>query len=325
MPILTHSLLFLLSFGVVWFFAGILIDAIDRVARRFHQSGFTVAFFILGFLTSISELSVAVNSSLEGQPQISAGNLIGASLVILLLIIPFLAVSGEGISLRHTLSRKILALALGIIIVPAFFVLDGDVTRLEGVLILLLYGTLIYSLRGKKASALKTIKEVDFTIVHKKHTTAKDAVKILIGAAFIFAAGHILVEEAVYFSALLGVPGSLIGLILLSIGTNVPELVIAIRSIYKKHKDIAFGDYLGSAVANTAIFGFLPLLNGPFLVEAGEFLTTFFLMLAGLVLFYIFSGTRQSISRKEGFALLFVYLVFITVQIFTLVNLSKTL
>lgn len=322
MTILTHSLLFLLSFGVIWFFAGILIDAIDRVAKRFNKSGFTVSFFILGFLTSISEISVAVNASLENQPQISVGNLIGASFVILLLIVPFLALAGNGISLRNTISRQNLALALGIILVPAFFVLDGNVSRAEGLIILLIYGTLIYSIR-KKESVMRTIEQVDESIVHKKHATIKDAIKIAIGAVFIFLSGHLLVNEAVYFSNLLGVPSSLIGLILLSVGTNVPELVIAVRSIYKKHKDIAFGDYLGSAVANTPIFGLLALFNGRFSVEPNEFLITFFLMLMGLILFYLFAGSKHNISRNEGRVLLFVYVTFLLTQISTLAQMAK--
>ena len=321
MAILNHLFLFLFSSAVIWFFSGLLIDSVDRVAKRFNQTGFTVAFFVLGFLTSISEISVAVNSSLEHQPQISAGNLIGASLVILMLIVPLLAIAGNGISLRHTISRNNLALALGIIMLPALFVLDGTVTRTEGVIILMFYTILIYSIRHK-TSAIKTIELVDENLVHKKHTNTTDSLKIIFGAALIFGAGHILVNEGIFFSQILGVPSSLIGLVALSIGTNVPELVIAVRSILKKHTDIAFGDYLGSAVANTPIFGLLALYNGKFTVEPNEFLATCFLMGVGLILFYFFAGSKNTISKKEGFILLYVYLAFLVVQTTALVELA---
>jgi len=319
MKIFNHFLILILSSGVIWFFAGILIDSVDRVAKRFNKSGFTIAFFVLGFLTSISEFSVAVNSSLEGRPQISVGNLIGASFVILLLVIPLLAVVGKGISLSHTLSKRNLGLALGMILLPAFFVLDGLVTRLEGLTILLLYGCLVYSIH-KNAALIKTLKPVEEELLHKKHATFKDGIKIAIGALFIFLAGHLLVNETVYFSDLLHVPGSLIGLLLLSVGTNVPELVIAVRSIYKKHKDIAFGDYLGSAVANTPIFGMLVIYNGHFDVEPNEFLATFFLMSAGLLLFYIFANSKNTLSLRESLVLLLVYITFLLVQTTTLVR-----
>jgi cation:H+ antiporter len=322
MTIFGHIALFLLSFAVIWFFAGILVDSVDRVAKRFNHSGFTVAFFVLGFLTSVSEISVAVNSSLEKQPQISAGNLVGASFVIILLIVPLLAILGKGISLKNTLSRRNLLISMGVVLLPALFLLDGVINRTEAVLILLLYGCLIYSIQ-RKESLLKTLEKVDKSLLHKKRATLKDSIKILIGAAFIFAAGYILVNEAVYFSETLSVPSSLIGLILLSVGTNFPELVIAFRSIVKKHKDIAFGDYLGSAVANTPVFAILVLVNGAFTVESSEFVGTFFLMLGGLILFYIFAGSRNTISRFEGWVLMYVYLAFLLLQISNLARFAE--
>jgi len=110
-----HIILFLTSIGIVWFFSGLIVDAIDRMAARFHKSSFTVAFFVLGFLTSISEFSVMVNSTLAGAPQISAGNLSGASFIILLFIIPLLAIIGNGIQVKNTLPKKHLALVLAVI------------------------------------------------------------------------------------------------------------------------------------------------------------------------------------------------------------------
>ena len=123
-----------------------------------------------------------------------------------------------------------------------------------------------------------------------------------------------LVDQAVYFAAALRVPSSLMGLILLSLGTNVPELVIAARSILKQHKEIAFGDYVGSAAANTLIFGFLPLGSGVFLLERQEFLATGLIMLAGTFLLYLFAQSRQHISRKEGCVLLLLYIIFLITQ-----------
>ncbi len=128
MVILVHVVIFLISLGIIWFFAGILIDAVDRIARRFHKSGFTIAFFVLGFLTSISEISVATSSTLEGVPQVSAGNLVGASFVILFLVIPLLAVAGKGVTLKHALSRRNLGIALGLVLLPSLLVIDGSVS-----------------------------------------------------------------------------------------------------------------------------------------------------------------------------------------------------
>lgn len=291
------------------------------MARRFHQSGFTVAFFVLGFLTSISEISVMINSSLNKTPQISAGNLSGASFVILLLIVPLVAIIGKGIQLRNTLHRRNLGLALFTVALPTLLMLDGSVSKSEGLICLLVYVTLIYIVRKQDSkSAPKLVEAVTKELVDKRKATAKDAIKIIVGGLFIFIAGHLLVDEAVYFSVALSIPASIIGLLLLSIGTNIPELVIAIRSILKKHKDIAFGDYLGSTVTNTLVFGFLPWLNGRFSVEPTEFIGTAVLMVTGFTGFYIFAKSKNKITKQEGMVLVAVYGIFVLVQLVNLIR-----
>lgn len=320
MALFVHVLLFFISAGIVWFFAGLLIESIYNVARRFKQSGFTVAFFVLGFLTSISEVSVMVNSTLNNTPQVSAGNLAGASFVILLFIVPLLSMLGKSIQLRNTLHRRNLAVALCAIALPTLLMLDGSVTVSEGVLCVLVYGTLLYAIgrQGLQKPVNKIIKDVEVELVDKPRATGKDLVKIIIGAFFIFIAGHLLVDEAVYFAGVLSVPASIIGLLLLSLGTNIPELVIAVRSILKQHKDIAFGDYLGSTLTNTLVFGLLPFVNGRFMVEQSEFALTAVLMVIGFTGFYFFARSKNKITRREGLALLVVYGVFVLVQVVNL-------
>ncbi|MBI2052711.1 MAG: sodium:calcium antiporter [Candidatus Ryanbacteria bacterium] len=309
-----HVFTFLFSTAIVWFFAGMLIESVDRVAKRFHKTGFSVAFFVLGVLTSLSEISVAINATIDRVPQVSVGNLVGASFVVLLFIIPFLAIGGNGINLKHTISKSNMMLAWAVIVLPAFLVIDGHVTRIDGITALIAYSWLIRAIHRQRE-----LKKVSGNVLEQKGALLLDALKIVIGAGAIFIAGRFLVEQAVYFSVLLDVPSSLIGLILLSVGTNVPEFVIAARSILKKHKDIAFGDYIGSAAANTPIFGLLALMNGGFLLEPSQFFITTVLMVIGLFSINLFARTRGTISRKEGLVLILFYVVFLLVQLASIV------
>jgi cation:H+ antiporter len=294
------------------------ISAVDRVARRYNKPGFAVAFFVLGFMTTIGEMSVAFNSTIKGVPQVSAGNLIGASIVIFLLIIPLLAIFSKGIALSNVLTTGNLLLTLGIIVLPAIITLDGMVLPQEGMLILLLYATLIYRLR-KKHSFEKTVEEtvadVREELTHKRRATLIDLLHVTVAAVIIFLAGNILVEESVFFTTLWGVPVSIAGLLVLSIGTNIPELIIAIRSVLSGHADIAFGDYLGSGAANSLLFGFLALFNGTFFVHQGEFLISFIVLFFGLILFFVFARSHGELSRKEGIVMCALYTCFLIAQI----------
>lgn len=322
MDILLHLALFLGATVVLWLLSGILVGATDRVARRYEKPGFAVAFFVLGFLTSISEISVAVNSTIDGVPQVSAGNLVGASLVIFLLLIPLLAVVGRGIRIHSVLTQGTMVLLLFTVVLPSILLIDGNLTRREGLLLLALYATLIFWVKQRvpkqprqKPVAKKAVERVERELLHRRHATIRDILKITLAAAAIFLAGAILVDESIYFSVLLGAPPSLIGLLLLAIGTNIPECIIAVRCVTDHHKDIAFGDYMGSAAANTPIIGVLALANGTFMIAAEEFLMTGAFLSVGLVLFFFFARSGRQLTRTEGAVLLVLYVLFVIMQL----------
>lgn len=323
MNILTHVLIFLIASGVVWFFTGILIDSVDHVAKRFHRTGFTVAFFVLGFMTSISEISIMINATLTGNPQVSAGNLVGASFVILLFLVPLLAVAGKGIKFSRSIPSNTLLLALVVVLAPVLLLIDGQLRVREGLLLLMLYIVLGYMIRRGQVKSVDVVEEVGEDLLHKTKASRQDLFKIIIGGVLIFLAGHYLIQETIYFSKVLSVPSSMIGLLILSIGTNIPEIVIAIRAIGKKHADIALGDYLGSSVANTFIFGVLAILNIGFVVERTEFVYTAVLMSIGLAALYFFAQTKNFLSKKEGLGLLAIYAIFILIQVIGFVRFAS--
>lgn len=318
-----HAIFFLAAAGIVWFFAGLLVQAVGRLARNIHRSGFTVAFVLLGLLTSVSELSVAVNATLEGVPQVSAGNLAGATFVLLFFAVPLLAVAGHRVALRHVLSKNNLKLALVVAALPALLLVDGEITRADGALMLLAYVAVLSALwhRGSGAATPPAASDVAALPPAPRRAVVKEVALILVSGAAIFAASRFLVEQVVYFSGVFHAPPSLVALLLLSIGTNLPELVVAARSILSRQQEIAFGDYLGSAVTNTPIFGFLAIANGTFAVQATEpFLATAVLMVVGSALLYGFAKSERAVTRGEGIVLMCLYACFLAVQLSLLVG-----
>lgn len=311
MEIIVHGVLFLTSLAVIWFFSGSLIETINRIAKRLNKSGFVIAFFVLGFFTSISEISVAVNATIDGVPQVAVGNLVGASFVILLLIVPLLAIVTKKIELQNTVTDRNLILALLVVLLPVLSVIDGNATRQEAFIILGAYITLLFAIRNQAtlSDPVPEMPEAEDT----RHLVYY-IVKTIVGAVLIFFAGHILVEESVYFAQLASLPPSLIGLVILSIGTNVPEIMVAVQALRQKQKGIAFGNYLGSAVTNTPIFAFLVLANGSFVFPATQFVMTAIIMGFGLFLFALFVRSKCTLTRAEGAALFSFYVLFVIAQ-----------
>ncbi len=65
------------------------------------------------------------------------------------------------------------------------------------------------------------------------------------------------------------------GLVLLALGTDLPEIANSVASSLEGHGDINVGDSIGSAVTqSTLILGLLPLIGGMFLVERQGVIST---------------------------------------------------
>ncbi len=81
------------------------------------------------------------------------------------------------------------------------------------------------------------------------------------------------VEHSVKIASALRISPFMIGLILVSIGTDLPEIVNSILSCAVGHADINAGDALGSVLTQmTLILGLLPFLGGRFKVKRKEVL-----------------------------------------------------
>ena len=301
---------YILSFFVIWYCSGIIIDAINRFTHQLKLSSFAVSFFILGILTTIPEFSVGINSIINKTPDIFVGNLLGASLVMFILVIPLLAVLGNGVKMIYQLSSDNLIFSLVVIAAPVFLIADNVLTRTESVFLILLYALLFYFIEKKKGLLTST----KMTKATRKHVI-EEVLEMILASAVIFITSRFIVTQTVEFAEFFSVSPFLVSIIILSVGTNLPELSLAIRSVVSGKKEVALGDYLGSAAANTLLFGIFTLLNGERISTTSYSFKTMVMFLLGLGLFYYFSRSKQEISRREGKILLLVYLLFIVVEI----------
>lgn len=296
----------------MWFVSRFLIRNIEWFSRKNRLSPFVASFFILGMFTSIPELTIGLNALWDGQPAVFAGNLIGASFVLLMFVVPLFAFIAGGINLEHELKTKVFLLTLIVIAAPIFFVTDGAVNRAEALITILLYGWLVLIIdKGKNLFQ-------SFEVIFSDAGANKriNMGKVIIGCGLIFIAGRILVEQTLYFSRFFQISPFMISLVVLSIGTNTPEFAIGIASVMRGKKTVALGDHLGSAAFNSFVFGVLAFIYGPFTLPAAHFRLTFLLFLAGGAIFFIFMRSRRRISRGESLIILGLYLLFLWLQTF---------
>lgn len=309
---LIHLLITLICFLGIWFGTGITLSAVERISHRLQISSFAISFLLLGFFTSISELSVGLNSIFNNEPEIYVGNLIGASIVIFMLIIPLLAITGKQININHQLQGKNLVFPLVVVSLPVLQSLDGIISKNESLVSMVLF--IILSLMVQKKRGL--LEDTTRLLTLKKVKVLKELFKTIFGITIIYIFSHYIVEQTEYFSKALNLTPFLISLLFVSIGTNLPELSILIKSIFLKNNQIAFGDYVGSASVNTFLFGLLTLLYGHPVTLTNNYLISLIFLIFGLLLFFLFARSKNTITRIEGFYLLCFYVLFLVTEYF---------
>ena len=309
---LPHLVIYALSFIGIWIGSGLAIGSVERLSKILRVSSFAVSFIVLGFFTSVSELSVGVNSILENDPEIYVGNLIGASIVIFMLIIPLLAITGNNIKITPEFRGFNLPASLVVIALPVILAMDGRVGRTDSILALSLFGFLVVAVQTRRG-LLEKMKAINSRSSLK---IGKELLRIVFGVAVIFIASRFVVEQTEYFSNILQLSPFVISLLLISIGTNIPELSFVVRSAFMKNNQVAFGDYVGSASFNTFLMGGLTLLYGKPVLLSNSYLVSLLFLVVGLFAFYYFARTKNSISRIEGLVLLALYVLFLVVEIY---------
>ena len=307
----SHILLYIASFFGIWMGAGLAITSVEKLAHKLRLSSFIVSFLILGFFTSISETSVGINAILSDDPGIFVGNLIGASIVLFLMVIPLLALASHEITISKEVRGTNLILPLIVVAAPVLLSLDAEVSKVDAVIAVFLY-VISALLIEKRRGFIKNVKVITKL---SNFSIAKELAKVIFGAIVIFAASRIVVEQTEYFSELLGLSQYFISLMVIGIGTNLPELSLIVRSLFMKSNQVAFGDYLGSASFNSFLYGILSLWYGKPILLTNSYAISLGFLIVGLLLFYVFAKSKHTISKPEALALFCLYLLFFGTEV----------
>ncbi len=286
--------------------ATLLVHGITIISRFLKLSEFTVAFILMGFVTSIPEMAVAFSASYSGEPLLALGTAIGSNLTDLTLIIALPTLVAGGIKVRSIIAQRDTFLMAIFAMSPIILMLDGELTRTDGLILLGFYGFYLYRLISQRAYFSNTINHV----THKQATF--QVFKLLIGTVLLFGASHFIVRAAGSIASLLDIPVVLVGLILVSAGTSLPELTFELKAVSLHHERQMLGDILGSVVANSTVIIAIATLIKPIHVNAFTelSLSTVFLVIV-LIMFLIGVHSDKKLEVKEALVLLGLYFLYL--------------
>lgn len=240
-------LLFAIGLTALFFGGEALVRGATAIARHFRLSPMVIGLTIVGFGTSAPELLVSVQAALAGQPAIAIGNVLGSNIANILLILGISALIAPLLIPVRKLWRDLgfMLLATGTI---WFMLLDGNVTRLDGGLLML--GLVVFLTVAFVTGKVEPEEDMSDAMPQWKAWayTLGGLVVLVIGA-------RLLVDSSTEIARAFGISEAVIGLTIVAVGTSLPELATSVIAAMRKQTEIAVGNIVGSNIFN--VFGIL--------------------------------------------------------------------
>jgi len=307
----------LISIAAVVFGLALLVWSADRfvlgasaTARDLGVSPLVIGLVIVGFATSSPEMLVAGFAAWQGNPGLGIGNAVGSNIANIALILGVSAILRPLISSSNILTRE-LPLLIGVTVITVLVMLDGDFSRGDGVLLLLLMaGVMAFILRqavsqqeGDDPLTTELTGQIPGTLPLRQAIFW-----LVLGFVLLMLSSRMLVWGGVDIAETLGVSDLVIGLTIVAVGTSLPELAAATAAVLKDEHDLVLGNVIGSNLFNTlAVLG-LPALIAPGAIPP-EVLTRDLPVMCALTLLLVPAlfhrrGRSGRIGRVEGALLL---------------------
>ncbi|PIP73527.1 MAG: hypothetical protein COW88_01600 [Candidatus Lloydbacteria bacterium CG22_combo_CG10-13_8_21_14_all_47_15] len=304
--------LFVISFVLISWAGSSLVRSLAALSRLFGLSEYLISFLFMSFVTSLPELFIGISSALQHVPQISFGDTFGASIIKLSFIIGIVALFTGKIAVESKISKKNFFLISLLAFMPFLLLSDGVLSRGDGILLILLFVIYLTRLFREKEYFTKQTWNHNNTPGILKHIRA-----FFVGSAALIVGAYALILSSKFLAEFLEMSAVFFGLLIVAVGTTLPEIMFGFRAARLKHTSMMLGNALGSIAFNaTVVIGIVALIEPITISINGHLIVAALFLFIVLVLFNIFAYTRAAISRAEGLMLLCIYLAFILTELF---------
>ena len=308
---LTQSLLSMAG-GVVLLLAGAegLVRGASALALRLGITPLVVGLTVVAIGTSSPELVVSVQAALAGQGGVAIGNVVGSNVANLGLIVG-LSAALSPMAIDRGLIRQDMPIMLGTMVLLAAFLVDGELVRWEGGL--LLAGAVAYTVWKIRASRrdVRTEREavppeVESVLADTQPGFKRHVLFVAGGVALLVYGSDLLLDGAIAAATSLGVSEAVVGLTLVALGTSLPELATTVVAALRGEGEIALGNAVGSNIYNVlSVLGPAALAVPMASAGVGADVLAVMVGFGLLTLLFLISGGRT--RRWEGGVLLASY------------------
>jgi len=286
------------------------------LAKKFRISSMIIGLTVVAYGTSTPELAAAILAAFNSHTELILGNIVGSNISNIGMVIGISAIFAPLLISKITVRRWV-PIMIGASLLVIAMSYDGEISQVDGViLIAVLIGFTIYTIKTvKKQRAgenqtidIEHVEEELFLSRYRIETFPKALTLIGIGIILLFFGGHFTVDGAVGMAKSLGLSQLVIGIVIVGIGTSLPELITSVIAIAKKQTDIGVGNIVGSNIYNILlILGVASAMVG--IPISDDAFSNYYIMMAFSLILFV--GFRKYIPRSIGFGLVVAFVIYL--------------
>lgn len=312
--ILFYIFILIIAFYILVRSGGVLVSSLTFISRFFGISEYTASFVLMAMATSLPEFFVGISSAISGKPSISFGNIIGANIINVTLAIALVAIFARSIKITSKDTKHDSFLAVLLSLAPLPLIIDGVLSRWDGILLIVMFFShLVHLIKTGKQS-------VDvFNSLSPQEKTLKiffnNFGQFILGSVILLISSSVVVWSVNGLAEIFKLSLFIVGLVIVAIGTTLPEITFGIRSVVRGKDSMAFGNVFGSTATNSAlILGTVSLIS-PIHINNFKIVSFSLLMMTvSLIVFALMVRYKKEITYKNGLALLFFYILFLGLE-----------
>ena len=286
------------------------------LAKKLRISSMIIGLTVVAYGTSTPELAASLLAAFNSHTELILGNIIGSNISNVGMVIGISAIFTPLLISKITVSRWI-PIMIGVSLLVVAMSYDGEISQVDGViLIAALIGFTAYTIKTVKKQKIQQNETVEndelegeyFLSKYKIETYPQSIGLIVAGVILLFIGGHLTVDGAVNIAETLGLSQLVIGVVIVAIGTSLPELITSIIAIAKKQTDIGVGNIVGSNIYNILlILGVSSAIVGIPVVP--DVFSNYYIMIAFSLVLFI--GFRKYIPRVVGVGLAIAFVIYL--------------
>ena len=286
------------------------------LAKKLRISSMIIGLTVVAYGTSTPELAASLLAAFNSHTELILGNIIGSNISNVGMVIGISAIFAPLLISKITVSRWI-PIMIGVSLLVVAMSYDGEISQVDGlILIAALIGFTAYTIKTVKKQKIQQNETIEnealegeyFLSRYKIETYPQSIGLIVAGVIVLFIGGHLTVDGAVNIAETLGLSQLVIGVVIVAIGTSLPELITSIIAIAKKQTDIGVGNIVGSNIYNILlILGVSSAIVGIPVVP--DVFSNYYIMIAFSLVLFI--GFRKYIPRVVGVGLAIAFVVYL--------------